>query len=106
QVAGDRRDRPVALADFFCLREKVGELAAVDLALHTLAPRQQLLAPRIELALQLRYELQHRGREDPLPPLANFAVNFDSCDHDAMLSMQQARVNKTRLICMLSCSRV
>ena len=63
-VGRDRRAGPVAFADRARLGQEVGQLAGVELGLPRGAPREELVAPSAERALQLGHERHRLGRQD------------------------------------------
>src|SRR6185437_11224610 len=64
QVLRLRGDTPLALANGGGFREEVGAPAGVKLLLPRRAAREQLLAPRLELAMQLGDKSERRLRQD------------------------------------------
>src|SRR6185436_16449392 len=73
-----RRHHPVTLADRLRLRQEIGQLALVKLALPSGARREQLLAAGLELAMQFGYETQRFRAENLGERLRYRAGNGDT----------------------------
>ncbi len=68
QVLGDGGDLPVAVADLLRLGEEAELLSAIELALPLRAAGEELLAPRVQLAVQPLDQRQRLAREDGFRP--------------------------------------
>ena len=101
QVARDRRDRPVALADLARLRQEVRQLAGVEPRLARFPRRQQLLAPRIELLVQRATKPNASSDRISSHSGLNFGPDVDVGCYDfelshavKIMSTRPARVNR------------
>ncbi|KAF1858516.1 hypothetical protein Lal_00015033 [Lupinus albus] len=74
----DRRDLPVAVADVGRLGQEVRTLAGVQAFRAFDAGRQQLLAARLELAAQFRYQRERFRREDLFVAGLDLGADFHS----------------------------
>ena len=77
EVGGDRRDLPAAFADRARLDQEVGQLAGVEALLPLGAPGEQLLAARVEAAMQVGEEGEGRRAEDFIGARPSGGANLD-----------------------------
>ena len=78
KIGGNRRDGPFGLADGAGFGEEVGLFAGVEALLPFLAGLQQLLAARVERAVQVHDEVDGVGREDLRVGFADGSEEFNA----------------------------